>query len=354
MKLLQLFRRKGKEDPQDTPTNRMSSIFLDDYIHSGSVAASTYSERAAVEFPNQPQLPYELLLQIFSYVKHQRQLKRLCQCSKLFRSVAEVYLYRSFELEINPWKDYTTHRQFTLLETLKSPRYSTILKEMRVELGRCAVTGHAPTVCQCWEIDRMFGFALESAQVLQALSIKCRLCKGSYTPRHRYLMDLPTRSMREFCYDCNCVAGREIDSITFLLAPCMASITALDWVTPTVDWVTPTAAVEKTFLTLIQDDTFLANINTLQYYDNNICDELLAKRTIQRISSDGAIPVAALRRNPNKHLITHLCINSYNLSELLADLEIINFRSLQHVGTINIWSGYSDPNETAVGAAESL
>ena len=325
----------------------MFSIFLDDYTYSGSVPASAHPERAAVEFPNQPQLPYELLLQIFSYVKHKIQLKNLCQCSKLFRSVAEVYLYCSFELKIDPRSDSTTHRQLRLLETLQNPRYSTILKEMRVELGKCVV-GRPPKDCQCWKIDKLLGFALESAQALQVLSIQCRLCKGSPTPRHRYLIDLPARSMREFCYDCYCTVGRGDDPTTFLLAPCMASITALDW----ANWMTPT--VEKKFLTLIQDDTFLANINTLKYYEDNICDELLAKRAIQRISSDDLNPVTALRRNPKKHLITHLSIDSYDLLELLDGLEINEFRSLQHVGTLSFWSRYSDPNETTVGAVESL
>jgi len=242
MKLPQPFQHNSKEDLQNSPPTGMPSIFLDNYTYSGSVAASAYSEPMAVEFPNQPQLPYELLLHIFSYIlEHRGQLTRLCQCSKLFRSVAEVYLYRSLELHIAPESAYGKNqlkKQLDLLEMLQKPRYSTILKEMRVKLGWCAI-GPPPKDCSCWKVDRMLGSALRSMEMLQVLSIKCHLCQDPSNPRHRYLMELPTRSMKEFCYDCYCTTERENKPTPFILAPWMASITALKWtswmLTPTLE-----------------------------------------------------------------------------------------------------------------------
>lgn len=238
--------------------------------------------------------------------------------------------------------------QLNILETLQKPRYSTILKEMRVEFGPCPI-GSPSKDCLCREVDHMVGLALGIMEVLEILSIKCRLCQDPSNPRHRYLMDLPTRSLREFCYDCHCTEEGMTEPTPFILAPWMASLTALNWAS---SFLTP--ALDEKLRELIQDATFLENIDTMQYYSMASCEDLLAKRAIRRVScsSQRANLLAAMSRSPNKHLITHLSIRPKHLSELLNGSELNQFRSLQHIGTLSFCSHDSDSSVTTVGIRE--
>ena len=218
---------------------------------------------------------------------------------------------------------------------------------MQVQLTALCATGRLPRHCSCWKVDKMLVSALISMERLEVLSIQCYLCRDPPNPLHRYLMELPTRSMREFCYDCQCTTKGCAEPTPFVLAPWMASITALKW-TP---WVlTPTLA--KIFSELIQDVTFLPNIDTLHYNNMGRWDELLAKRAIRRISCINCDPVPAIRRVPDKHHLTHFSIPLQYLRELLDGSEINKFRNLQHVGTLNTWSNYFDPDETKVSTCD--
>jgi len=107
---------------------------------------------------------------------------------------------------------------------------------------------------------------------------------------------------------------------------------------------------------MIQDITFLANIDTLQYHFRATCNELLTKRAIRRISCiiKNGNPVPAIRRIPNKHIITHLSIDLIDLREPFSSegLEFNKFRNLQHVGTLSLRTNYYDTEEAKVGKVD--
>jgi len=220
---------------------------------------------------------------------------------------------------------------------------------MQVQLTALCATGRLPRHCSCWKVDKMLGSALISMERLEVLSIQCYLCRDPPNPRHRYLMELPTRSMREFYYYCHCTTERENVPTPFILAPWMASLTALNWAS--YAW-TPT--LEKRFSELIQDVNFLPNIDTLQYNNAGSCDDLLTRRVIRRISSTYYDPVPAVCRSPNKHLITRLSIPPQYLRELFDGSEIDKLRSLRHVGTLSFERNLSDPEENKVSTCDSF
>jgi hypothetical protein len=139
--------------------------------------------------------------------------------------------------------------------------------------------------------------------------------------------------------------GPGFDQRKFLTAQYMRSVTALNWGTSYISNIQA-----KTLQQQIQDLDFLPNIDTIQCWASDFWYELLATRNIRRVCSPAFGAIAALNRNPNKKLITHLIMNGHYLSQFFSDNAITDqFRNLQHVGVLGLWygsytvSGHSDP-----------
>jgi hypothetical protein len=140
------------------------------------------------------------------------------------------------------------------------------------------------------------------------------------------------------------------DQRKFLTAQYMRSVTALNWGSPYIS-----AIQAKMLQQRIQDLDFLPNIDTIQYWGPDIWEELLATRKIRRVYSPAFDANAALNRNPNKELITHLILNGCYISRFFSDIAVTDqFCNLQHIGTLIVWdgiistSGYRIPREQVV------
>jgi len=171
----------------------------------------------------QQQLPYELLLHVFSYVTDRNDIVNLCRCSRTLRAIAEVYLYKSLNFDLRA-QDGDPRRALILLEAIQNPRFSGITREIWVNFQSCrqridTAREALPKKCKCGTIDKMFGTALQSMQVLEVLSIQCTFCVNLSTGRHHYLTNLSTKKLRQLDYDCRCTMGNGFDTATLFSAP---------------------------------------------------------------------------------------------------------------------------------------
>jgi len=212
----------------------------------------------------------------------------------------------------------------------KTPHFACITRTILVKFHSCwerTARGEAtPKICGCGTIDEMFGAALQSMQVLEVLSIDCRLCRNFSTGRHHYLTNLATRKLRQFYYSCRCTMENGFDPATLLSAPWMQSVTTLSWF-PSL-W---TSIPPVTLRELMKKDDFLPNIETLRYFGGALDDELLTSRTIRRLNYTASNPIPPMDRHPNRRLITHLSVSEYCLIRVLA---FGQFSGLQHIGIL--------------------
>jgi len=266
----------------------------------------------------------------------------------MLRSIAEVFLYRNIRLNFDGRNGHVKIA-LKLLDTIQNPHFSTVVTVIQVKLEPCrqridSTRGETlPKICTCGRIDEKLGTALQSTCALEVLSIDCSLCMNLSTGRHHYLTELGTRKLREFRYECHCTMGNGFDAATLFLSPWMRSVTALNW-HPNL-W---TSIPEEKLQKLLKDDTFLPNIETLQYGGPGICEWLLTKRKIRRLSSPAMDPSRPVNRNTHKKVMTHLSISHYCLPMLLNSVGDINqFGNLQHVGTLMFQRGYN-PVQTMV------
>jgi hypothetical protein len=249
----------------------------------------------------------------------------------VFRDIAEVLLYRSMNLAfIEPYSVST----WKALQRICDHRYADLVLEMRVELHECT---KSPPSQECFgeSMDRQLGDALRSMNALQVLGIKCYLCVKPINGRHQYLLDLPTRRLRELSINWACTTGPGFDRRKFLTAQYMRSVTALNWGGGYIPSIQAEMLRQQ-----MRDLDFLPNIDTIQYYGPGVWEELLATRKIRRLSSLAFDASGALNRNPNKELITHLILNGCDISRFFGDITVTDqFCNLQHVGTLIVWDG---------------
>ena len=303
-------------------------------------------------------LPNELLLHIFSYVEGKGDLANLCQCSKVFRDIADGYLYRNLNLDFCSDSRGVAYK---LLRSIQNPRYSSIVKELRVTVNGCSSEWEAPPDgCPCDKIDALLRRALHYAETLEVLRIQCMYCRLASPSRHRYLTELPTMTLREFCSDCNC--GQYEDGSYFVDIRGQYEVSSNTKHMPAPNWVRSVTSLnlasgeqwacpEEILQRWMQNDELLPNLHTLNYYGPGICSELLAKRVIRRLVALSANPNDDLRRHPDKKALIHLTISDEFLKTFLNSVGNINqFSNLQHIGFL--WSDliYDVPEELRVSS----
>jgi F-box-like len=273
-------------------------------------------------------LPNELLLHIFSYVKGKRDLANLCQCSKVSRNIAEGYLYRNLNLYFKPKSKNAP--SFKLLQSIQKSRYSSIVKELTVDVGRCVV---APRLrnegCSCTKIDMLLRKALCYAEALEVLKIRCDFCRFALPERHSYLAELPTTKLRELYYECYCYSDGSIPN----------HVSAPNWVHSLTSLSLGSGSQrvcrEEDLQSWMQNGAFLPNVHTLNYYGPGICSELLATRVIRRLVVPSHNPNDALSRHPDKKALTHLIAPADHPETFLSTVGNINqFSNLQHIGSL--------------------
>lgn len=301
----------------------------------GKKKPSSQRDVQDLESDQQQRLPYELLLDIFSYIEDQNDNLNLCRTCKLFRSLVEPHLYKTINLDFNGQRT-STQNSFQLLKMIQNPRLWNVITAVRVTSQPCheRVERASDQInkCTCSMIDEKLGTALQSIQTLEALGIQCTSCMNLSTGRHRYLTNLGTRRMRHFSYECHCSMGNSFDLPTLFTAPCMQSLNGLSWFTNL--WTTiPSEQLEK----LLRNPKFLPQLNALHYSSSEMLDKLLTGRKIVRLSGIVA-PTTWTETHPSKKSITHLSVYTYILSPILdSPAGIKQFCNLQHIGTLSFY-----------------
>ncbi|KIM20061.1 hypothetical protein M408DRAFT_30686 [Serendipita vermifera MAFF 305830] len=322
-----LQKAKGKQKPSPQP--------VPDFTAQDAVSTLPLPQLPAIqdlELDQQHQLPYELFLEIFSYIEDRNDNLNLCRTSKLFRSIVEPLVYKNIDLNFDGYEDNLS-RSLQLLEIIQNPRLWNIITAVRVTsqpcLKRSKSTEDHVKKCTCGVIDQRLGTALQSIQTLEVLSISCTLCRNLYTGRHRYLTNLGTRRMRHFDYECRCSMGNSFDLPTLFTAPWIQSLNSLCWLTNI--WTTiPSEQLEK----LLKNPNFLPQLNTLHYSGHGMFEKLLTGRKITRLSG-GIDVMTQIGAHINKSSITHLSIHTSFLSRILDIPGVLKqFHNLQHIGTI--------------------
>lgn len=331
------FLRKVKGDKKPlTSSGYVSHIYLRNCIDWFLVPQTPTQYQG--ELTQQQRLPNELLLHIFSYVQSNRDIINLCRSSKALRSVAELCLYRTIELDFDGVQGHAK-RALLLLQAIQSPRFSHIVTTIRVHFRPCHervdpndVGGH-PKVCTCSIIDRDFGTALQFMQALEVLSFKCFLCMNLTSGRHHYLPDLGTRKLRQFSFECHCTMKHHFDVAGLFIAPWMRSVTALNWLETL--WTT---IPEQKLNELIKSDEFLPHLDTLHYTGSKAHDKLLAGRKICRLSGDygNFNLLRCIGSDARRKAITHLSISEYYLAHIIdLNRNTGQFCNLRHVGALS-------------------
>jgi F-box-like len=342
---------KTQEDTKPLLAASKCLSCLVDYHH--SVLFPEIACSAAGRHRPRAVLPNELLLHTFSYVEGKRDLANLCQCSKVFRDIADGYLYRNLNLDFcfdSDFEEETAAEK--LLQSLQNPRYSNIVKELRVSVHECPAV--VRDGCPCDKIDMLLRKALQYAEKLEALRIQCFFCVFASPERHRYLTELPTLTLREFCSNCSCEQDETTShfdgssNTKHMSVPnWMCSVTSLNLASGGEQCAFPEELLQR----WMQNDELLPNLHTLNYYGPGICSELLAKRVIRRLVALSADPNNDLRWHPDKKALTHLVTRDQVLETFLNSVGSINqFSNLQHIGFL--WSGaiYGIPKELRVSS----
>lgn len=225
------------------------------------------------------------------------------------------------------------HSSLQLLERIQNPRLWSVIKAVHVTSEPCHHWSEyivdRTKKCTCGGIDQKLGTALQSIQTLEVLGIRCNFCRNHSTERHRYLMNLETRRMRHFSYECHCSLANGFDLPTFVTVPWTQSLNGLFWPNPGSFWnMISSEQLEE----LLKNPSFLPQLNTLHYSKSGILDTLLTRRKIVRLS--GAVdPTTWTERYPNKKSITHLSVHTYRRI-LNSPGGITQFCNLQHLGTL--------------------
>lgn len=126
-------------------------------------------------------------------------------------------------------------RRTQILQTLLSPRIANFVTEFRIRLPWCPGPSKLfqslllVDRCMCKDVDTRLGKALKGLPHLQVLEIRCFLCDDAEDLRHTYLENLATTGLRELHLQCRCSHSGTKKSQLILSAPCMASVTTLDW-----------------------------------------------------------------------------------------------------------------------------
>jgi len=281
---------------------------------------------------------------IVSFVREKNTLLVLCQVSKTFRGICMPLLYNVVHIR-PPWRPWHSSKtQTQLYQTLQTRSIAHGVTDLCVELDKMLL-------CELWDVqkkrpqflrrcvcdghDRALGEAILSLTSLQALAIICRLCYKSHS--HTYLFKLDSPTLRKFTFYCHGSTvlfknrGRNVNSL--LLAPFMSRITALQL---DCEEDPPLALNSVPYEQLLQGTDNLSNLCTLSHNGSALCDLILSRRRVQRLSLVGWYSEghkAAIRKGPGR--LTHLFgrdVLHWLLREIA--LDIGPYRQLRYIGTV--------------------
>jgi hypothetical protein len=189
--------------------------------------------------------------------------------------------------------------------------------------------------CTCDTIDKEWGRVIVSLSQLTSLQLTCYLCYDSQVDtRHRYLQNLKTRCLKRSAYSCFCSTSDGTKEISILAAPCMRSVTLLDWRCDS--W---TQIWRPEFDSFLDNPDTLPNLRWLNYDNSLFSGLLITKRHITRLSTrwpPGRIPLrySLLSQFPGR--LTHLSDHDQGSDEMRFAImrEPEPFRNLQHFGKL--------------------
>ncbi|KIM26644.1 hypothetical protein M408DRAFT_330431 [Serendipita vermifera MAFF 305830] len=173
-------------------------------------------------------LPNELWTHAIGYLSSKQDLARICLVSSLFNAIAIPFLYHTVDIRITKKEEWIKQQRFLI--NLSSPRFSDLVTRFDASISCIYRRRHGrPHLCDA--NDKDLGRAIKAFKNLKTLRFRCDLCQAS--GRHLYLLnDLPTRTLKEFGFSCNCTNARNTDNSIFgsnslPTAPHMQTVTSL-------------------------------------------------------------------------------------------------------------------------------
>jgi hypothetical protein len=270
---------------------------------------------------------------IIEFINDRMDLYHLCQTSRLLRLIAEPKLLELHFGQSKQAKEMDTrsiilHPRFELL-------VNTVFLRLRPRYPKICTDRVGPP-CNCEELDKDLGRALNGLLHLKTLRLQCHLCSrvGPYE-KHKYLATLQTKVLQEVQFHCSCTIMDEKKLMEYLGAPCMTPVTTLGW--GIYGPITPNQYL-KTSLT---NPNILPNLRTLFYVRNSLSYTLLRCRPIQKLAvphheGDGILESELTK---SRGVITHICTQgSHNPTTLIRTIAAnpIPFWNLQHLGTFRL------------------
>ncbi|KAG8793410.1 hypothetical protein FRC17_008452, partial [Serendipita sp. 399] len=198
--------------------------------------------------PHISRLPTELLLQVLSYVQHERDLRQLALASRFLNHTLEPELWRIIEFNGTQYRFdglrapmATTEKLLALYRSLTIPRLGAYISIIRICLNylkhclHCKGTTQSNSQkklnisltsgCRCKRLDDDLGSALVELPNLQVLSLSCQLMpRGGM---HDWLANLKTKELQELEIQCEYHLWSVEDFKRRLLVPCMSGLKAL-------------------------------------------------------------------------------------------------------------------------------
>lgn len=189
-------------------------------------------------------LPVELWVHILSFVTDRQDILSLCYVARGLYPVAKVSFYTSLNIQAGKKISRTTGRFISryqlrkLHKTIQAPLLADIITEVRVGLTWCQdrfTSAPGPKNrqldalrCSCSQSNTNIGQILLSLPQLHVLYFKCIRCVPS-PEGHRYLEQLPTRSLQQLYFQCQCTTPDMEVPFSVSQSQCMATVTTLWW-----------------------------------------------------------------------------------------------------------------------------
>jgi hypothetical protein len=284
---------------------------------------------------------------VVNLIYKRRELFQLCRTCRLFRTIAEPKLYKSYFAQ-SKWFEKADIRQ-----VIGHPRLETILNTVTLQLHswkycdqgrkwrRPSFLARREDTCSCDTLDKILGRSIQNLVNLRVLRLDCQLCWVISHERHGWICSLETRVLQEINFACWCSRMHERSIIEAFSAPHMSSVTTLGWhprrsVAPKEGLLEP----------LLEKDDTLPRLRCLDHQSSEIDNLLLRYKPINRLSCmfdpAGELDYETLKDNHGR--ITHLNVrfvrlSSYGLSffdTMAKDLGF--FRNLQHIGSFPLTS----------------
>ena len=264
------------------------------------------------------QLPVEVVLIIFDQIDDLDVLALLCRVSRTFYTLGTSRLYERVAIDSTgaEWNRYKV-----TMKTISIPTISSLVVDLSVAL--MSWNSYRDGTCRPAWLSALEA-ALLTLHSLERLHILCQYKIGRNS-RWTCLAHLPTRRLKVLRLACACSQGVEED-LVILSAPCMQTVTSLQWP------FSKLSGPETTPMDILPD------LTTVWYNDIYDFGRRVTNRQISRIGGQWMSDACCLHIEEIASHLTHINIEDSGHDEILLGIVKLSPK-LQHLGRLYFSEG---------------